>query len=139
MTTRFKKNRKKRGHGRIEKRRKHPEGRGNTGGMHHIIFDKCHRGYFSKVGTRYFHELRNKFHCPTVNIDRLWSLVPQKVKDKASKDNASLIDVTLFGYFKVLGKGLLSEGKPIVLKVKLMSKNAEKKIKKSGGAVVLTA
>ncbi|KAH6776583.1 Ribosomal protein L18e/L15 superfamily protein [Perilla frutescens var. hirtella] len=70
------------------------------------------------------------------------SIIPvtsQEVKDKASKDNAPLIDVTRFGYFKVLGKGLLPEGKTVVLKSKLVSKNAEKKIKKAGGAFVLMA
>ncbi|CAN7129387.1 hypothetical protein F2Q70_00044746 [Brassica cretica] len=101
MTTRFKKNRKKRGHvsaghGRIGKHRKHPGGRGNAG-----------------VGMRYFHKLRNKFYCPIVNLDRLWSLV--------------------------LGKGHLPENKPFVVKAKLISKTAEKKIKEAGGAVVLTA
>ncbi|KAF7829312.1 60S ribosomal protein L27a-3 [Senna tora] len=105
MTTRFKKNRKKRGHvsaghGRIGKHRKHPGGRGNAG-----------------VGMRYFHKLRNKFYCPIVNIDKLWSLVPQEV----------------------LGKGVLPENKPVVVKAKLISKIAEKKIKEAGGAVVLTA
>ncbi|CAN7053124.1 unnamed protein product [Brassica rapa subsp. trilocularis] len=120
MTTRFKKNRKKRGHvsaghGRIGKHRKHPGGRGNAGGMHHhrILFDKYHPGYFGKVGMRYFHKLRNKFYCPIVNLDRLWSLV--------------------------LGKGHLPENKPFVVKAKLISKTAEKKIKEAGGAVVLTA
>jgi len=29
--------------------------------------------------------------------------------DNASKDNVPLLDVTLFGYFKVLGKGILPE------------------------------
>ncbi len=146
MTTRFKKNRKKRGHvsaghGRIGKHRKHPGGRGNAGGMHHhrILFDKYHPGYFGKVGMRYFHKLRNKFYCPIVNVDKLWSLVPQGVKDKASKDNVPLIDVTQFGYFKVLGKGVLPENQPVVVKAKLISKIAEKKIKENGGAVVLTA
>ncbi|KAL8550710.1 hypothetical protein ACS0TY_009205 [Phlomoides rotata] len=146
MTTRLKKQRKKRGHvnaghGRIGKHRKHPGGRGNAGGMHHhqILFDKYHPGYFGKVGMRFFHKLRNKFFYPTVNIDRLWSLVPQEVKDKTSKDNAPLIDVTQFGYFKVLGKSLLPAEKPVVVKAKLISKNAEKKIKETGGAVVLTA
>ncbi|KAJ6769295.1 60S RIBOSOMAL PROTEIN L27A-3 [Salix koriyanagi] len=112
MTTRFKKNRKKRGHvsaghGRVGKHRKHPSGRGNAGGMHHhrILFDKYHPGYFGKVGMRYFHKLRNKFYCPIVNIDKLWSMVPQDVKDKATKDTVPMIDVTQFGYFKVLGKG----------------------------------
>ncbi|BAT99487.1 60S ribosomal protein L27a-3-like [Vigna umbellata] len=148
MTTRFKKNRKKRGHvsaghGRIGKHRKHPGGRGNAGGMHHhrILFDKYHPGYFGKVGMRYFHKLRNKFHCPIVNIDKLWSLLPQEAKDKAlkSKDTAPVIDVTQHGYFKVLGKGVLPENQPFVVKAKLISKIAEKKIKEAGGAVVLTA
>ncbi|XP_010674592.2 60S ribosomal protein L27a-3 [Beta vulgaris subsp. vulgaris] len=93
MTIRFKKNRKKRGHvsaghGRVGKHRKHPGGRGNAGGMHHhrIMFDKYHPGYFGKVGMRYFHRLRNKFHCPIVNLDKLWSMVPDDVKEKASKE-----------------------------------------------------
>nr|GMD16639.1 60S ribosomal protein L27a-3 [Ipomoea batatas] len=101
MTTRFKKNRKKRGHvsaghGRIGKHRKHPGGRGNAG-----------------VGMRYFHKLRNKFYCPIVNVDKLWSMV--------------------------LGKGVLPSNQPVVVKAKLVSKIAEKKIKEAGGAVLLTA
>ncbi|KAJ4976507.1 hypothetical protein NE237_001613 [Protea cynaroides] len=102
---------------------------GNAGGMHHhkILFDKYHPGYFSKVGMRYFHKLRNKFYCPIINIDKLWSLIPQEVKDKASPENAPLIDVTQYGYFKVLGKGVLPASQPIVLKTKLVSKVAEKR------------
>ncbi|CAA6659546.1 unnamed protein product [Spirodela intermedia] len=90
---------------------------------------------------RYFHKLRNKFFCPTVNVERLWSLVPDEIKAKATGDGsaAPLIDVTQFGYFKVLGKGALPPSQPIVVKAKLISKNAEKKIKEAGGAVVLTA
>uniref|UniRef100_A0A7N0VNK9 Large ribosomal subunit protein uL15/eL18 domain-containing protein n=1 Tax=Kalanchoe fedtschenkoi TaxID=63787 RepID=A0A7N0VNK9_KALFE len=134
MTTCLRKNRKKRGHvsaghGRIGKHRKHPGGRGNAGGMHHhrILFDKYHPGYFGKVGMRYFHKLRNKFYCPIVNVDKLWSLVPQEVKDKATPDNLPMID------------GMLPASKPVVVKAKLISKTAEKKIKKPGSAVVLTA
>ena len=88
---------------------------------------------------RYFHKLRNKFHCPIVNVEKLWSLIPQEVKAKASPGNPPIIDVTQFGYFKVLGKGVLPESQPIVVKAKLISKTAEKKIKDAGGAVVLTA
>ncbi|XP_020107031.1 60S ribosomal protein L27a-3-like [Ananas comosus] len=155
MTTRLKKNRKKRGHvsaghGRIGKHRKHPGGRGNAGGMHHhrILFDKYHPGYFGKVGMRYFHRLRNKFHCPTLNVDRLWSLVPDNVASAGAGAGAEggggaaaapMIDVTQFGYFKVLGKGMLPPNRPVVVKAKLVSKIAEKKIKAAGGAVVLTA
>ncbi|KAJ6321404.1 hypothetical protein OIU77_011476, partial [Salix suchowensis] len=36
-------------------------------------------------------------------------MVPQDVKDKATKDTVPMIDVTQFGYFKVLGKGFLPE------------------------------
>ncbi|KAK3014260.1 hypothetical protein RJ639_008476, partial [Escallonia herrerae] len=142
MTTRFKKNRKKRGHvsaghGRIGKHRKHPGGRGNAGGLHHhrILFDKYHPGYFGKVGMRYFHRLRNKFHCPVVNVERLWSMVPQEAREKAAGSGAApVVDVTQLGYFKVLGKGVMNSAQPIVVKAKLISKTAEKKIKEAGGA-----
>ncbi|KAK2389572.1 60S ribosomal protein L27a [Trifolium repens] len=148
MKTRFKKNRKKRGHvsaghGRIGKHRKHPRGCGNAGGMHHhrILFDKYLPCYFGKVGIRYFHKLRNKFYCPIVNIDKLWSLVPEDVKEKVakSKNTAPVVDVTQLGFFKVLGKGVLPSNQPLIVKAKLISKIAEKKIKEAGGAVVLIA
>ncbi|KAI3673106.1 hypothetical protein L6452_39220 [Arctium lappa] len=91
MTTRLRKNRKKRGHvsvghGRIGKHRKHPGGRGNAEGMHHhrILFDKYHPG----VGKR-----------------------------------SCAFDATY-------GR--------LVVKAKLISKTAEKKIE-AGGCVVLTA
>jgi len=145
MMTRLKKNEKKRGHvsaghGRIGKHRKHPGGRGNVGGMHHhrTLFDKYHPGYFDKVGMRHFHKLRNHYHCPISNIDKLWSLVTEDVKTKATVDNVPLIDVTYFEYFNVLGKGELPS-QPIVVKVKLISMLAEKNIKEAGGAVMLTA
>lgn len=116
MTTRLKKNRKKRGHvsaghGRVGKHRKHPGGRGNAGGMHHhrILFDKYHPGYFGKVGMRYFHKTMNKFHCPIVNVDKLWSLVPEVVKEKSDGDkSAPLLDVTQHGFFKVMLGCLIS-------------------------------
>ncbi|MCO5576750.1 hypothetical protein L7F22_030569 [Adiantum nelumboides] len=145
MTTRLKKNRKKRGHvsaghGRIGKHRKHPRGRGNAGGMHHhrILFDKYHPGYFGKVGMRYFHKTMNKFHCPIVNVDRLYSLLPESAKS-TPEGKGMLLDVTHFGgYSKVLGKGD-APPTPLVVKAKFFSKLAEKKIKEGGGAVVLTA
>nr|GFC62757.1 60S ribosomal protein L27a-3 [Tanacetum cinerariifolium] len=88
---------------------------------------------------RYFHKLRNKFYCPIVNVDKLWSMVPQEAKDSATKDKVPVVDVTHLGYFKVLGKGSVPVDRPMVVKAKLISKVAEKKIKEAGGAVVLTA
>ena len=147
--TRLHHNRKKRGHvcaghGRVGKHRTHPGGRGNAGGMHHhrILMDKYHPGYFGKVGMRTFHKKRNLEFCPTVNIDRLWSMVPKEMYDAAKDgkggDQAPMIDVTKLGYFKVLGKGKLPNI-PIIVKAKFVSALAEKKIKEAGGAVVLTA
>merc|ERR1712146_623275 len=82
MPTRLHKNRKKRGHvsaghGRIGKHRKHPSGRGMAGGEHHhrIMMDKYHPGYFGKVGMRHFHLTKNKYFSPSINLDKLWTLV----------------------------------------------------------------
>ena len=147
MTTRFKKTRKLRGHvshghGRIGKHRKHPGGRGNAGGQHHhrINFDKYHPGYFGKVGMRNFHVRKNglNHYCPSVNLDKLWSLVSEQARKRADKTKVPVIDVTKAGYSKVLGKGLLPK-QPFIVKARLFSKTAEDKINKPGGVSVLSA
>merc|ERR1712096_105329 len=107
MKARLKKTRKARGnvshgHGRIGKHRKHPGGRGNAGGQHHhrIIMDKYHPGFFGKIGMRHFHKQKNQYHCPTVNLDRLWTLVPAGVREEYAKEEVKakgevpVIDVT---------------------------------------------
>eukprot|EP00232_Nephroselmis_pyriformis_P003784 CAMPEP_0182914212 /NCGR_PEP_ID=MMETSP0034_2-20130328/38446_1 /TAXON_ID=156128 /ORGANISM="Nephroselmis pyriformis, Strain CCMP717" /LENGTH=147 /DNA_ID=CAMNT_0025050981 /DNA_START=25 /DNA_END=468 /DNA_ORIENTATION=+ len=147
MPTALHKNRKKRGHvsaghGRIGKHRKHPSGRGNAGGQHHhrIMMDKYHPGYFGKVGMRHFHKLKNPYHCPVINTDKLWNLVGEEAREKAAKDSSKglVIDVTQYGYFKVLGKGQLPS-QPMVVKAKYFSKLAEKKINEVGGVCELIA
>ena len=130
------------GYGRVGKHRKHPGGRGLAGGQHHhrIMMDKYHPGYFGKVGMRVFHYKRNIHFRPTINLDRLWSLVPVEVREQAEqkKDQSLLIDVTKYGYHKVLGKGVLPKI-PVVVKAKFFSREAEQRIKAVGGACVLTA
>lgn len=130
------------GHGRVGKHRKHPGGRGNAGGQHHhrILFDKFHPGYFGKVGMRRYHEKKNLYFCPTIAVEKLWTLVPREVLDEAKKGDGSkapVIDVTNHGFFKVLGNGNLPKA-PLVVKAKFFSAGAEKKIKEAGGACVLT-
>ena len=51
-----------------------------------------------KVGMRYFHKKGNLYFCPTVNLDKIWTLVGDDVrKAHASKtDVAPVIDVTKF-------------------------------------------
>ncbi|KAH7532459.1 hypothetical protein FEM48_Zijuj04G0022200 [Ziziphus jujuba var. spinosa] len=57
----------------------------------------------------------------------------QEVTDKAGNENkAPLINMTQFGYFKVLGKGLLPTTQPIIMKTKVVLKIEEKKIKEAG-------
>jgi large subunit ribosomal protein L27Ae len=89
---------------------------------------------------RVFHYKQNIHFRPTINLDKLWTLVPKDVKEQANakKDQTLCIDVTKFGYHKVLGKGLLPKV-PIVVKAKFFSNEAEKRIKSVGGACVLTA
>jgi large subunit ribosomal protein L27Ae len=127
----------------IGKHRKHPGGHGNAGGQHHhrILFDKYHPGYFGKVGMRRFHLKRNTQFCPTLNLNKLWSLVSEDVQKKAaaSKDGtAPVIDITQAGYHKLLGTGVLPKI-PVVVKAKFFSSKAERKIKEAGGACVLVA
>ena len=104
------------------------------------MMDKYHPGYFGKVGMRYFHLNKNKYHCPIVNLDKLWALVGEQARTDAAKNapKAAVIDVTKHGIFKVLGKGELPE-QPVIVKAKFFSKLAEEKIKAAGGACVLTA
>ena len=89
---------------------------------------------------RYFHLNKNKFYCPTLNLDRLWTLVSEQTRlHYAQKtDVAPVIDVTKAGYFKVLGKGHLPR-QPVIVRAKFFSKSAEQKIKKVGGVCVLSA
>lgn len=86
------------------------------------------------------HTLSN--HCPTINVEKLWSLLGEKdVKKLELKENAGkapVLDLTQLGYFKVLGKGSIPS-KPLIVKARLFSARAEKKIKEAGGTCVLTA
>ncbi|KAI4476021.1 PREDICTED: 60S ribosomal protein L27a [Polistes canadensis] len=147
MSTHKKKTRKLRGHvshghGRIGKHRKHPGGRGNAGGLHHhrINFDKYHPGYFGKLGMRNYHLRRNTKWCPTLNLDKLWALLPEHRRLKYAKmeNKVPVIDLVKAGYYKLLGKGRLPK-QPVIVKAKFFSKLAEDKIKAVGGACVLSA
>ncbi|KAL2219054.1 putative 60S ribosomal protein L27a [Thermoascus aurantiacus ATCC 26904] len=149
MPTRFSKTRKLRGHvsagyGRVGKHRKHPGGRGMAGGQHHhrTNLDKFHPGYFGKVGMRYFHKTNQQFWKPTINLDKLWSLIPAETREAylsgQKTDTAPVIDLLPLGYSKVLGKGRLPNI-PIVVRARYFSRDAERKIKEAGGVVELVA
>jgi large subunit ribosomal protein L27Ae len=89
---------------------------------------------------RTFHLKRGLDFCPTINIEKLWSLVPAEVyqKSKEGSGETPVIDVTKLGYFKVLGKGNLPNI-PLIVKARYFSHDAASKIIAAGGATVLTA
>jgi len=107
-----------------------------------INFDKYHPGYFGKAGMRHFHYQKNQYYEPSVNLDKLWTLVSDATRQKYAKagpkDKVPVIDVTRAGYFKVLGNGHLPK-QPVIVKAKFFTRRAEEKIKEIGGACVLTA
>lgn len=130
------------GYGRVGGHRKHPAGRGNAGGEHHkrIQFNKYHPGYFGKLGMRCFHRHANQHFMPCINVDKVWSLVPEDQRQtflsEKSTTAAPVIDVTKFGYYKVLGRGNLVDC-PVIVKARVFSSEAEEKITKAGGVPVL--
>ncbi|XP_045707117.1 60S ribosomal protein L27a-like [Phyllostomus hastatus] len=124
------------GHGCMGKHRKCLGGQGNAGSLHHhrIDFDKYRPGHFGKVGRRHDHLERSQSFCPTVNLDELWTSVPEQTRVNAAKNKtgaAPIIDAVQSGYYKVLGKGKLPK-QPVVVKATFFSRRAEK-IKSVGG------
>lgn len=89
---------------------------------------------------RNFHLIKHGKVVPTVNVEKLWSLVSEqtRVYYKEKKDKAPVIDVLKAGYMKVCGKGLLPD-QPVIVKARYFTKEAEEKIKAAGGACVLSA
>lgn len=101
--------------------------------------DKYHPGYFGKIGMRHFHLLKNRFYCPTVNIDKLFNVAGEGYYEAAKNGGgkAPVIDLVSKGYFKLLGNGQIDV--PVIVKAKYFSKQAEEKIKAAGGACLLVA
>ena len=99
-----------------------------------------HPGYFGKKGIRHFHQKPAWRHNPTINVEKLWNLVPEEARKNSTKDKAAVIDAAkavsilnkynsqfVQGYFKVLGKGSLPNV-PFILKARIISRIAEKRI-----------
>jgi len=86
---------------------------------------------------RYYHKTNQQFHCPTVNVDKLFSLVSEQTREAAkTREDGKIpvIDCVKAGVFKVLGAGVLKQA--AIVKAKFFSKLAEQKIVKAGGVCV---
>merc|ERR1711982_258734 len=101
---------------------------------------KYHPGYFGKVGMRNFHLIKHDKVIPTINVEKLCSLVSDQTREyyKDKSDKARVIDLMKAGYMKVFGKGQLPE-QPVIVKARYFTKEAEQKIKAAGGVCVLVA
>ncbi|KAJ3122848.1 60S ribosomal protein L28 [Nowakowskiella sp. JEL0407] len=78
------------------------------------------------------------YHSNPINIDKIWSLVPEETRLSASASKVPVIDVLQHGFTKVLGKGRLPEV-PFIVKSRFVSRKAEEKIIAAGGKVELIA
>jgi len=88
---------------------------------------------------RQFHQLKNRTHCPTINLDKIFSVAGEGYYEAAKNGDgkAPVIDLVSKGYFKLLGNGQIDV--PVIVKAKYFSKLAEQKIKAAGGACLLVA
>jgi len=87
---------------------------------------------------RNFHLLKNGKVIPTINVDKVWTLLPEGTREQYKDDSskAPVIDVMKYGYMKVMGKGKLPE-QPVIVKARYFTKEAETKIKEAGGVCIL--
>jgi large subunit ribosomal protein L27Ae len=111
-----------------------------AGGQHHhrINMTKYHPGYFGKVGMKTYKLSKNSKWCPVINVESLWTLVPEQIREQCKANGeAPILDVVNAGFFKVLGRGELACDQPLIVRARFFSKDAEKKIKSVGGACEL--
>ncbi len=101
-------------------------GRGNAGSFRHkkIWFIKNRPGYFGKSG------------MPTGKREKVKYVTLAWINEYAEKKGVKEVDVSEFGYNRVLGRGSINA--PITIKAKSFSKRAIEKIEAAGGKAVVT-
>ena len=87
---------------------------------------------------RYFHKSKSLFFCPTINVEKLHTLISEEARTKPPAGKAPVIDCVANGVHKVLGNGRLPKI-PIIVKARFFTRKAENKIKEAGGVCVLAA
>lgn len=129
------------GYGRTNKHRKHPSGRGNCGGLKFMKtwFQRYHPDYFGKRGQKIYHIKKNATWAKSITAARLWNLIPEEQRNVFMKqaDAVPVIDARAFGYHVVLG-GKLALDRPLIVKARYFTKNAEQEILNAGGKVIIS-
>merc|ERR1712005_53650 len=105
MTTKIKKNRKMRGtvssgKGRVGRHRKHPSGRGKSGGQHHHknIFSKNYILFFGKKGMRFFNLNKNKYSSRNLFSFSFSNIIKYKIVQFSNSFSFLLNYVNLIQY-----------------------------------------
>ncbi|MEM3393507.1 MAG: uL15 family ribosomal protein [Candidatus Methanomethylicia archaeon] len=96
---------------------------------------KYDRDYFGKHGFK--PPKSEKEEDIPINLWELELLIDKLCKNGVKMEEEGgkiVIDITKFGYSKVLGEGKIT--KPIIVKAKKFSENAVKKIKEAGGEII---
>lgn len=86
---------------------------------------------------RQFHRTKQHIYNPSINIYKMQGLISQDNSFSIKKaDSIPMIDISRFGFSKMLGKGKTPLF-PLIIKGKKFSGKAENKIKKAGGKCIL--
>lgn len=128
------------GFGRTNKHRKHPSGRGNCGGLKFMKtwFQRYHPDYFGKRGQKIYHINKNATWAKSITAARLWNLIPAEQRTALlSSDAVPVIDARAFGYHVILG-GKMAIDRPVVVKARYFTKNAEEEIVRVGGKAIIS-
>lgn len=145
MQHKMKKSRKLRGkishgYGRTNKHRKHPSGRGNCGGLKFMKtwFQRYHPDHFGKRGMNTYHIKKNAAWAKSISTARLWNLIPEEQRNNilSNNDAVPVVCTRDFGYHVVLG-GELPLDRPMIVKARHFTKNAEKAITEAGGKAII--
>nr|BAS01742.1 ribosomal protein L27a [Amorphochlora amoebiformis] len=145
MVTRLKSTRKHRGKvssgfGRVGRHRKHPSGRGKSGGQHHhkTNFTRYHFEHFGKIGYRFFNINKNKHSSYLINIKNLNKISILKHILLSAKLGIILfvVDSMLVNAYKLLGRGAPIINNFIIVLKKYSKKSISKIISKNSVAFI---
>jgi large subunit ribosomal protein L15 len=123
------------GWGRVAQHRGsgHRGGFGNAGGHKHKWSKTVVEGI--DYGKKGFRPHRVISRPRTINLDEMPQILRDVAKKGESTEKKVKINVTDFGYGKVLGRGKIDE--PVIVEAPSFSKTAKEKIESAGGKAVV--
>lgn len=128
------------GYGRTNKHRKHSGGRGKCGGLKFMKtwFQRYHPDFFGKRGELMYHIKKNATWDRFISAAKLWNLIPEAQRNEILERNeVPVIEARNFGYHVIVG-GELPLDRPIIVKARYFTPNAEKEILKVGGKAIIS-